>query len=314
MVESNRLNMPAAGRRQARRRRRGNVLVFVVCALPMLLAVLGLVVDGGLMMSKHRHLQAVADSAATAAARELANGNGDSAAVAAAEAVVRDLHGLATASVVVNRPPAAGPYAGKPDFVEVFVTSDVDPDFVLAAFGGGPRQITTRAVAGNETSTAGGAVVVLDPDPPGITITGLPLTLPPLPPLHLGGLELLGLGRLTVQGAVLVNNEWGDRDEHDDPAGRAAGPPYACSCMPILPLTKLRAEDIRVVGGVDNPANYGHVNPADSSPLQANKAPMPDPLKSLPVPTTFAHMETVKDSYWFAGNNSPGACTRVNRV
>jgi hypothetical protein len=84
---------------------------------------------------------------------------------------------------------------------------------------------------------------------------------------------------------VAVNTTWGGQDENGNPAGSSAGPPYGISCTPVLPLTRLRAKDIRVVGGVDNPANYVALNSGDPSPLRANRLPIPDPYAGLPPPT-----------------------------
>jgi hypothetical protein len=98
-------------------------------------------------------------------------------------------------------------------------------------------------------------------------------------------LEVLGLGALRVDGAVFVNSEWGGVDEDGNPSGAGAGLPWALACTPLLPLTKLRATDIRVVGGVDDPQNYGAFEADEPSPLRANRLPIPDPLRSLPVPT-----------------------------
>jgi hypothetical protein len=49
------------------------------------------------------------------------------------------------------------------------------------------------------TSTAGAAIVILDPNPAGITANLAPLVAQSisLPPLQVGGLEVLGLGQLS---------------------------------------------------------------------------------------------------------------------
>ena len=155
-------------------------------------------------------------------------------------------------------------------------------------FGGSSQQnVEVRSVAGTEASTPGGAIELLDPDPPGITLNLSPLVSlsVSLPPLELGGLEVLGLGPLSVNGAVLVNNQWGGVDQNGNPAGNGLGPPYGACCMPLLPLTNLVARDIRVVGGVDNPKYYGNFVSGQPSPLRCNKLPVPDPYANLPAPT-----------------------------
>lgn len=111
------------------------------------------------------------------------------------------------------------------------------------------------------------------------------LSLPALPTLT-AGLEIEGLGRLRVDGAILVNNEWGGVDENGEPVGESAGPPYAVACMPLLPTTRVLARDIRVVGGVDAEDNYRSFEGGQESPLQANRLAVSDPFLELPVPST----------------------------
>ncbi len=40
-----------------------------------------------------------------------------------------------------------------------------------------------------------------------------------------------------------------------------------------------------MVGGVDNPSNYGNFTSGQKSPLRANQLPVPDPFVNLPAPT-----------------------------
>lgn len=55
-------------------RRQGKVLVLLAITLPTLCGLIGLVVDGGLLLAASRHIQHIADSAATAAAMEKQHG------------------------------------------------------------------------------------------------------------------------------------------------------------------------------------------------------------------------------------------------
>ncbi|MCC9643091.1 pilus assembly protein TadG-related protein [Rhodopirellula sp. JC740] len=112
-----------------------------------------------------------------------------------------------------------------------------------------------------------------------------------LAPLHLpaltAGLEVEGLGCLQVEGSVHVNNEWGGVDERGDPVGENPHYPHAVACMPLLSTTRLKAEHIRVAGGVDRRSCYQPLDSGDASPLQANRSPVPDPLEGLPSPLSF---------------------------
>jgi Flp pilus assembly protein TadG len=255
--------------------------------LPTLCGFAGLVLDSSLLMADFRNLQHACDGAATAAAMTLYNGGTTADATAAAIACVQTENGFADASVQVNIPPLTGPHAGIANYAEVIASQQKSTYFiqVIAAFA--PQTIRVRSVAGFEASTAGAAVDVLEANPPGSTVNLAPYVTfsQSLPPLQLGGLEVLGLGQLQVNGAVLDNNQWGGVDQNGNQVGQSAGPPYGASCMPLISLTSLLARNIRVVGGVDNPANYANFTSGQASPLRANQLPVPDPFASLPVPT-----------------------------
>jgi len=274
----------------SRRPPRGKILVLLAIALPTLCGLIGLVVDGGLLLSASRQVQHVADSAATAAAIEKQQGQSNSAALAVAEQFVHDHNLLANAAVSLHCPPTSGPYTSSLQYVEIIV-ADQSPTYFIHLLGGpNVRQVSARAVAGYETSTAGAAIVVLDPNPPPFDVAPLPaLPIGSSLPAITGGLEVLGLGTAQIDGAVLVNTEWGGLDENGNQVGETSGllgQSHAVSATPLVALTNLRARDIRVVGGVDDPNNYGPLNAGDPQPLQAGRLPVPDPFVDLPVPTT----------------------------
>lgn len=260
----------------------GKLLILLAISLPMLVSIVGLVLDGGLLMLESRKAQHAGDAAATAAAASMAWGTGDGEQTAID--YVQSLNGLPSADIGFASPPLAGPYAGRPGYVEVTVHQPYGAYFMGACGFADELSVTTRSVAGSEPATEAAAIVLLDPNPPEVTVQALPISLPSLTPL-LGGLEVLGLGRLRVNGAVLVNNEWGGVDENGDAVGEQGSFNHACSCTPLLPLTHVLATDIRVVGGVDDPDNYGSIVSGESSPLRANRRPVPDPYADLPAPT-----------------------------
>jgi Flp pilus assembly protein TadG len=264
--------------------RAGNVLVLLAILLPSLLGIVGLAIDGGLMMAEYRALQHATDAAATAAAMDLRLGKSNATATAIANELIHDANQLPSANVAVRIPPTSGTFAGQAGYVEVEAVSNYRSRFMPIVGGLLNNTLRTRAVAGNSNVTSGGAVVILDPDPADLSIPPLP-GVPALPEL-IAGLEIEGVGRLSVDGAVFVNNGWGGVDENGDPAGNSAGPPYGVSCMPVLSTTQLSARDIRVVGGVDDQDNYDNFVNGKASPLQANRLPVPDPYEGLAVPTT----------------------------
>lgn len=272
--------------------RSGKVLILLALSLPMLLAMLGLVVDGGLLLAERRSLQTTADAAALRAALRLSQGESAAQAAAAAEDLVHNLNSHPGAVVEVHVPPASGPYAGLSDHVEVVVADSYSACFMKVGSSSN-HSVRVTSTAAIEDATSGGVLVALDPDPTPMTISGLPIGAIALPLVHLGACEVLGLGQLNVQGAVFVNCRWGGVDETGAPAGDQSSFPSALACTPLLPLTKLAAADIRVTGGVDDPLNYRHVDSGQPSPLRANRLPVPDPLSSLPVPTVAVDPDNV---------------------
>jgi len=273
--------------RRGRARRSGKILVMLAILLPVLCGFAGLVLDSSLLMADFRNLQHASDAAATEAATTLFNGGSSADATAAAIGCVQNENGFAAANVVVNIPPSTGPYAGSPNYVEV-IASEQKSTYFVQVFGSlAPSVIQVRSVAGFQASTAASAVDVLEADPPGPIANLSPYVSlsESLPALQLGGLEVLGLGQLQVNGAVLDNNQWGGVDQNGNQVGQSAGPPYGAACMPLISLTSLLARNIRVVGGVDNQANYGNFTAGQPSPLRCNQLPVPDPFANLPAPT-----------------------------
>src|SRR3954469_2244497 len=118
---------PIRGREHAMRSRKpsssrpGKTLVMFALCLPVLLGMVGLVIDCGLSIAAQRAAQNAADAAAMAAAMAGFSGRGDPRAAAAA--YVAQNNGLAGATVTAfNNPPAAGPHASSRRYYEVVVT------------------------------------------------------------------------------------------------------------------------------------------------------------------------------------------------
>jgi hypothetical protein len=326
-------------------RREGKVLVLLAILLPTLLGVAGLVFDGGMMMGRQRDLQHAVDAAATAAARLLRDGNDVASAAALATELIVSGHNLAAAEVTVNIPPTSGPYAGQSKHVEVIAISNHESHFMHILNSVLQHEVEARAVAGVQDVTDGAAIVVLDPDPTDLTVSGIgnvlasintvnlinaavaqsgisgivqsvpivgpivnnllqagltnvlgtvvddlwdqaigTVSLVPLPTL-IAGLEVEGLGRLQVDGAVLVNTEWGGEDENGEITGVDVAPPYGIACMPLVATTRIAANDVRVCGGVDNRNCYQAFAQGSENPLRAGRLPVEDPFDDLPVPS-----------------------------
>ncbi|MEW4564892.1 pilus assembly protein TadG-related protein [Bremerella sp. JC770] len=279
------------------RARDGKILVLLAVLLPTLLTFLLLVLDGSNVTASFRDAQQVADTAALSGADELFFGSStaevETIAREFAEANVSD----ASAKIEVNCPPLSGNFAGSSNHVEVILREAVRNSFGSSSLGNEETTISARSVAGLKAVTDDSAIIVLDDDPPPFALSPVLPIVPSLPAI-LGGMEVLGLGRVTVDGAVIVNTDWGGVDEHGENVGENGLPPFGITCMPILPLSKLSATDIRTTGGVDRLQNYSKYGGAGGeSVLQANRRPVPDPFRELPVPTLAADAANVKADF-----------------
>jgi Flp pilus assembly protein TadG len=256
------------GRRCARPRRcrrRGAILVWFALLLVLLLGMVGLVIDGGLLMATHRQAQNAADAAALAAAFELMYGKSNAEATATATTFVQTHNGLAGAPApIVNIPPATGAYAGALGYVEVIASCPLQTFFIHLLPGISSQQtVRARAVAGFEAVAAGEGVAVLNP--------------------YVTGLTVGGTSTLRVFGLVVDNSEGKGVDEFGNPvgtgenyyAGRAGSNSPAYGTM------------FHIVGGVDWPENFRNIDEGDpTNVLHCAQLPVPDPLLYLPTPTT----------------------------
>lgn len=278
--------------------RGGKVLVFLAVLLPTMFTFLLLVLDGSNVTSSFRDAQQVADTAALSGADELYFGSP----TAEVEAIAREFAeanvSTGSATIEVNCPPLSGNFAGSSNHVEVILRDAVRNSFGSSRLGNEETTISARSVAGLKAVTDDSAIIVLDDDPPPFALSPVLPIVPSLPAI-LGGMEVLGLGRVTVDGAVIVNTDWGGVDEHNELVGENSLPPYGITCMPILPLSKLSATNIRTTGGVDRLKNYSKFGGAGSENfLQAKRRPVPDPFRELPVPTVGVDAANVKTDYY----------------
>jgi hypothetical protein len=149
----------------------GQALVLVVLLLVAMIGMVGLAVDGGILYSARRSAQSAADNAAMAGAYALCT-EVDVASASQSAATANEFdNDDPEIDVVVNYPPADGPYAGDDDFVEVIVSSQEEPSFIQILYSGA-FEVSARAVAQcKQTSPAplgdGNGLIVLNPTDPG---------------------------------------------------------------------------------------------------------------------------------------------------
>ncbi len=250
--------------RSRRRPRRGAILVWTSLILLSMIGMIGLVVNSGLMLTSFRSSQNSADAAAMAAAMDLLNGKSDADAITTGQTYVTSAvhNNLANATAVINIPPLSGPYAGSSNHAEAIITSPMPTYFIHVLPGVSQGHTTTaRAVAGFEPVAAGEGVIALNPNAtPGLNVTGS--------------------GNLTVQGSVLVNSTGGGFDENGNSVGGGQNGAKATN------NSSVSAEQISISGGVNDPDNF-QSNPPGSNVLDAyTQALYPDPLNTMPTPTT----------------------------
>jgi hypothetical protein len=153
-----------------------------------LVALAGLVLDGGMVYQVKRREQSAADAAALGGAQELWRGN-TSLVVAAARtdsAANGFTHEVNNTLVEVNNPPLNGPRAGNGNFVEVIISREVPTTF-LRVVNRNTSTVRSRAVAGL-VNYADGCVLALDED-------------------DRGALKVAGTSTLTSSCGVMVNSD-----------------------------------------------------------------------------------------------------------
>lgn len=135
-------------------RESGQILVLAAVSMVALLGITALTLDTSFMFAKRNRLHAAADGAAKSAAMEIIRNSGIAQAsleafadqqVAAQGFVSTRLGG--TTSVVVNRPPASGPFVGNVSYVEAIVSENTST-FFGNILGFASMTPLARAVAG----------------------------------------------------------------------------------------------------------------------------------------------------------------------
>lgn len=188
------------------RSNRGQILVIGAVAMVVLLAIAGLVIDLGFSWMLRRSEQNAVDPATIAAARYIPDGNlaamEEAACFYAREngffpnattfdlspsgcVAANDLNG---AVLTVNWPPASGPFAGNPGYVEVILDSS-HATFFSRVFGFSVMNVASSAIASNASADSGvGQLVALDPTTCGAGV-------------------IAGNGHVTAEGSVYVNSD-----------------------------------------------------------------------------------------------------------
>lgn len=159
MLGSSVLRRPTIGER-------GQILLIVALAALGLLALTGLVVDGGLLYLSRRHAQNAADAAALAGAKALSL-TWDDAQARNTALYYAGLNGFdndgVQDSVHVAHPPDAGEFAGNPHYIRVTIVV-TNPTYFIHLVYGGPVRASASSTAGVEPCPPAPSVMTLHPN------------------------------------------------------------------------------------------------------------------------------------------------------
>jgi hypothetical protein len=238
----------------------------------------GLVLDSGMLMATQRTAQNAADVGALAAAMDLYRGASVSTATTTATTFIQTYNGLSGATVTINIPPASGFYSGNGAYCEAIVSIPCTTSFVQALGLNSSQSVSSRAVAGYEPIASGQGAIVLRPDvQPGIAMNG-------------------NNTRLIVNGGIIVNSQGGGVDQYGNTVSSSLGGYAFRTQTSTQSPAPIAAQFIQVAGGIDNIDNFRYYDPAFSPnyydpnnidrPVFARGPQAPDPLQSLPTPTT----------------------------
>lgn len=138
-------------------KRPGKTLAMFVLLTPVLLGMVGLTIDGGLLLVTYRQTQNAADAAALAAAMDLFNGlPGLPIATAKTTGATyvqnQNYNNMASATVMINIPPGplAAPSHQTTSYAEAIITYPYQTLFIQVLGVNSSQTVTARAVAGYE--------------------------------------------------------------------------------------------------------------------------------------------------------------------
>ena len=247
--------------------RPAKILVLFALLLVPLLGLVGLTVDGGLLMVAYRKTQNAADAAATAAAMDLLKGQTSTIARATATTYVQTYNNMASANVAVNIPPATGPNSGTSTYAEAIISYPYSTSFIQLLGVNQGQTVTAHAVAGYHLSTPAEGLMTLAQSPGGGK-----------------GISVSGGAILSVDGPIVDNAT----DSHQ--------------ALNVSGGSAVYATKVSVSGGSNSNAVYNYPSGGGTSPLIAGTGiNYSDPLANLGLPTTSNGV--VNTYYGWSGSN-----------
>ena len=202
--------------RDIHRSRRGSVAIIVAITLPIAIGMLALGSEIVFLLYKQRQMQSAADAAALGGATALQAGHPTLGVEARGiTGFLGFVDGAGGVSVVVNRPPLSGAYAGNNSAVEVIIAQPYVTKLVSLIYSG-PFTVSARAVAivgGGVTacilqldSTASPGVIMNNGAVANLTACGMAVDSTSTTALSMSGGAQLNATAVSVVGQALINN------------------------------------------------------------------------------------------------------------
>lgn len=260
--------MASQMRRMQITREEGQQLLQLALLMPLMLAMLGLVLDLGNVYVRHRRVQSATDAAAAAAATVLYQSGVTVASNTAYYYAAQ--HGYnnngITNTVTIASPPTTGSYAGNSQYMQVRIRESVQPIFASMVWRG-TFQVTAAATAGWRTARLGPSVLVLKLNGETFTMNGNnPSLTVRLGNVHVNsnsaGAVALGNGNVATQvrASIVGNYTTGPNGAFRDLNGDLQAPLTGASVKPD-PLASLPAPSRTGVPTRSVPSKCGTLQP-----------------------------------------------------
>jgi len=275
--------------------RQGTVLIVTAIGAAAMVGMLLLIVETGMVMDTRRRAQNAIDSAALAAAQALVRQMSSSSATADAQQFIQQYNNLTGGTVSLHMPPATGPYAGRYGYCEAVIRMQSSNTLFSSFASSVAPTVNARAVAGYRSVSSPEMIIALDKR-------------------YSPGLNCVGNGQLVIDGGVITNSQgWGVDENGASVPGAING--YAGN---IGSNGTFRGRSFRICGGVNNPAGFLPYIAGGDHPLRCRVPLVPDPLINLPTPTISNGVNSTSrgrvqiSSTGYTGTLQPGIYSEIN--
>ncbi|MFM7837240.1 MAG: pilus assembly protein TadG-related protein, partial [Planctomycetaceae bacterium] len=142
--------------------RQGTVLIVTAIGAAAMVGMLLLIVETGMVMDTRRKAQNAIDSAALAAAQALVRQMSSSSAATDAQQFIQQYNNVTGGTVTLNMPPATGPYAGRYGYCEAVIQMHSANTLFSSFARTSAPTFNARAVAGYRQVSSPEMIIALD--------------------------------------------------------------------------------------------------------------------------------------------------------